>query len=231
MAVGNQNNIKLNVLYEDNHIIVVIKPVGVLSQADETNDIDMLTIIKQYLKEKYQKPGNVFLGLVHRLDRMVSGVMVFAKTSKAASRISEEIRTHNFQKNYLAVVHGKTCTNETLINYLLKDEKTNTVSVVNKDINNAKMAELSYQLIDFKNELSLVKIDLKTGRPHQIRVQMSHINHPLYGDKKYGVNNDRENIALFAYKLAFNHPVSKELMVYEAKPEYIYPFNLFNYLV
>ena len=140
----------LEIIYEDNHIIVVKKPVGILSQEDHTNDLDMLTLIKKYIKEKYNKPGNVFLGLVHRLDRMVSGVMVFAKTSKGASRLSEQVRNHNFQKNYLAVVHGKTKEKDTLINYLSKDDKNNIVSVVNENSKNAKIAELSYELIPYK---------------------------------------------------------------------------------
>lgn len=218
----------LKVLYEDNHIIVVIKPKGILSQADNTNDPDMLTLIKQYLKEKYQKPGNVYLGLIHRLDRMVSGVMVFAKTSKAAARLSEQVRNQDFNKQYLAVVHGKVDKSGTLINYLFKNEKDNLVKVVDSNYPNGKYAELSYELIGYKDNLSLVKINLKTGRPHQIRVQFSHINHPLYGDKRYGKNDDKFDIALFAYALSFYHPITKEFMNFEGSLENRFPFNQFN---
>jgi 23S rRNA pseudouridine1911/1915/1917 synthase len=216
----------INILYEDNHIIVVEKPVGVLSQADITQDMDMLTLIKDYIKETYNKPGNVFLGLVHRLDRMVGGVMVFAKTSKAASRLSDQIRTHNFDKNYLAIVHGKTKNKDTLIDYLLKDEKANMVSVINENTKNGKYAELSYELVDFKDELSCVRIELKTGRPHQIRVQFASRGYPLYGDKRYGKEHDKKDIALFAYQLSFDHPTTKERLTFELMPKQ-FPFNKF----
>ncbi len=218
----------MKILYEDNHLIVVVKKPGILSQADDTGDLDMLTIIKEYLKEKYQKPGNVFLGLIHRLDRMVGGVMVFAKTGKAASRLSEQVRNHQFQKKYLAVVHGKIQNNGTLINYLYKDEKTNTVTVVN-DEKKGKRAELDYKIIEYKNNCSLVDIDLKTGRAHQIRVQFSHINHPLLGDKKYGIDDDLKSVALYAYELQFYHPTTKELLSFSDKPTAMYPFCLFSF--
>lgn len=229
MVDGKANKMDLNILYEDNHILVAIKPAGILSQADKTNDNDMLTILKKYLKEKYNKPGNVYLGLVHRLDRMVSGIMVFARTSKSASRLSEQIRQRVFSKGYLAVVHGKINQCDTLKNYLLKDNSNNIVTVVNNNNGNkSKLAELSYQLVEYKNNFSLVKINLKTGRPHQIRVQFSNINHPLYGDKKYGITNDKNNIALFANYLSFLHPTTKEVLKFEVKPCNIFPFNLFG---
>lgn len=217
----------LNILYEDNHIIVVEKPVGVLSQEDHTGDADMLTLIKAYLKKTYQKPGNVFLGLVHRLDRMVGGIMVFAKTSKAASRLSDQVRTHTFTKRYFAVVHGHTPTEGTLTNYLLKDNNKNMVSVVKDNVKGAKYAELSFKRLDTKDKLSLVEVDLKTGRPHQIRVQFSHINHPLFGDQRYGNSSDRGNIALFAYCLSFDHPTTKERLDFSLKPQ-SHPFNIFS---
>lgn len=217
----------MEIIYEDNHLLVVVKPPGVLSQGDITNDIDMLTILKNYIKEKYQKPGNVYLGLVHRLDRMVGGLMVFAKTSKAASRINEQIRNHKFIKNYLAVVHGKVKANDKLIHYLYKDHKKNIVQVKDKPYKDAKKAELTYQLINSKNNFSLVDINLITGRPHQIRAQFAYINHPLLGDKKYGINDNVNMIALFAYKLSFYHPTSKEHMSFSVKPTN-YPFTLFN---
>lgn len=208
---------KLTVLYEDNHIIVVLKPINVLSQADNTNDLDMLTLIKNYLKEKYQKPGNVYLGLVHRLDRVVGGVMVFAKTSKAASRLSNEIRLNNVKKTYLAIVKGKIKASDTYIDYLLKKDDYNTV-VSNKE--NGKYAELSYEVLEYnlKENLSLVRVNLKTGRHHQIRVQFASRGYPLVGDKRYGNDNVKE-IGLYAYKLSFMHPVKKELMEFSHFPE------------
>ena len=216
---------KLNVLYEDNHVIVVVKPINVLSQSDITNDPDMLTIIKSYLKEKYHKPGNVYLGLVHRLDRVVGGVMVFAKTSKAASRLSESIRNNSFHKEYLAICHGKVKEYDTFIDYLEKKDDFSTI-VTDKD--HGKLSELSYELIDYNKEkdLSLVKVNLKTGRHHQIRVQFSSRNHPLIGDNRYGIDKEKE-IGLFAYKLSFPHPITKEIISYTYIP-HDKPFNVFN---
>ena len=208
----------LNILYEDNHIIVVVKPYNVLSQGDDTNDKDMLTIIKEYLKEKYNKPGNVYLGLVHRLDRPVGGVMVFAKTSKAASRLSEEVRTNHVHKNYLAIVHGKTLDKEVLIDKISKDEKTNNSYI---DLENGKESILSYTTLyyDKEKDLSLVDVDLKTGRHHQIRLQMSNRGFPLYGDQRYGLG-EKDQIKLFAYKLKFIHPVTKEEMEFKYLPDW-----------
>ena len=216
---------KLNVLYEDNHVIVVVKPVNVLSQGDITGDDDMLTIIKSYLKEKYNKPGNVYLGLVHRLDRVVGGVMVFAKTSKAASRLSDAIRKNEFHKEYLAVVHGKIKNADTFIDYLEKKDDFSTI-VTDKD--HGKLSELSYELVNYNKEkdISLVKVNLKTGRHHQIRVQFSSRGYPLVGDSRYG--NDREKeIGLFAYKLSFPHPITKEMISFTYIPN-DRPFNIFN---
>lgn len=216
---------KLNVVYEDNHLIVVVKPINVLSQSDITNDPDMLTLIKEYLKEKYHKPGNVYLGLVHRLDRVVGGVMVFAKTSKAASRLSESIRNNSFHKEYLAICHGKVKEYDTFIDYL---EKKDDFSTIVTDKNHGKLSELSYELIDYNKEkdLSLVKVNLKTGRHHQIRVQFSSRNHPLIGDNRYGNDSEKE-IGLFAYKLSFPHPITKEIISFTYIPK-DKPFNLFN---
>ena len=216
---------KLNILYEDNHVIVVVKPVNILSQSDITGDIDMLTIIKSYLKEKYHKPGNVYLGLVHRLDRVVGGVMVFAKTSKAASRLSEAIRKNELVKNYLAVVHGKVKNTDTFIDYLEKKENFNTI-VTDKD--HGKLSELSYELIEYNKEfdLSLVNVHLKTGRHHQIRVQFSSRNHQLVGDNRYGIDSNKE-IGLFAYSLSFPHPITKEVLTFTYLPN-TKPFNIFK---
>lgn len=208
----------LNILYEDNHIIVVVKEPNILVQSDDTNDLDMLTIIKTYLKEKYNKPGNVYLGLVHRLDRPVGGIMIFAKTSKAASRLSEDFRNNNIKKTYVALVHGDTKENEVLTNYLIKDEETNTSKVTTKEF--GKEAILEYTKINYKNNMSLLKINLKTGRHHQIRVQLSNINHPIYGDKRYGIDKVGIQIHLYASYLEFTHPVKKEIMSFNYFPKW-----------
>lgn len=201
---------KLEVLYEDNHLIVVVKPVNVPSQQDSSNDLDLLTIVKKYIKEKYHKPGNVYIGLIHRLDRPVSGIMVFARTSKAASRLSDQIRKNQFTKKYLAVVQGIIKNDEdTLVDYLKRDDNGNTV-IANND---GKESILYYKVLERnydKNE-TLVEIELKTGRHHQIRVQFASRNHPLCGDQRYG-KIDKTQIALCAYKLEFYHPITKEKM-------------------
>lgn len=191
----------IKIIFEDNHLLVVEKPVNILSQGDDTNDKDMVNLLKQYVKEKYNKPGNVYIGLVHRLDRPVGGIMVFAKTSKAASRLSDQVRSKTFKKTYRAVIHGDMNKKEdTLKDYLYKNKKTNMVSVVNKDHKEAKNAELSYKTLDRRDGFSLVEIDLKTGRPHQIRVQFASRKHPLFGDQRYGqnVNKVGQQIALWS---------------------------------
>ena len=205
-------NLELEVLYEDNHVIVCYKPAGVLSQADNTGDIDMLTLIKDYLRKRYNKQGNIYVGLVHRLDRMTSGVMVFAKTSKGAMRLSNDIVNGDFFKEYMAVCEGSIndLDEVTLIDYLEKDEKNNK-SFISK---NGKESILTYHVVTVKNNKSLVRIKLKTGRHHQIRVQMSNIGHPLYGDIKYG-SPHKDNLALQAYKLSFYQPVSRELLTFQ----------------
>ncbi len=216
------NNLK--VIYEDNHIIVVEKPVNIPSQGDKTGDIDMLSIIKQYLKEKYNKPGNVYLGLVHRLDRPVGGVMVFAKTSKSATRLSNQVREKDFEKTYLAVVNGKMEKSEdTLEDYLLKNEKNNMSKVVKEGTKNSKLAILDYEVLKYDPEidLSVLKINLHTGRHHQIRVQLSSRNHSIYGDQKYGGRGHGKQIALWAYELKLNHPISNEQMTFKSIPEKI----------
>ena len=206
----------LNILYEDNHIIVVIKPYNILSQSDNTNDLDMLTIIKNYIKEKYNKPGNVYLGLVHRLDRPTGGIMVFAKTSKAASRLSKQIKDDKFTKKYLAIVHGTFTKKEgTLENYIKRTEDNSSIITTKEE---GKYAKLDYKVLKEKDNLSTLDITLYTGRHHQIRVQFSNINHPLYGDQRYG-RQDRKQLALFAYHLEFYHPVTKEKLIFEYMPK------------
>ncbi len=206
---------KLEVLYEDNHIVVVKKEANLLSQADHTKDVDLLTMVKEYIKEKYQKPGNVYLGLVHRLDRPVSGIMVFARTSKAASRLSEQIKKHQMEKKYMAVVHGKV-EEGTYHDDLKKLENGNTIVVAKGE---GKEALLHYRCLEYSKEkdCSLVEIDLKTGRHHQIRVQFAHHSHPLCGDQRYGIE-DRTQIALHACFLSFYHPTTKEKMEFFLPP-------------
>ena len=198
---------KLNILYEDNHVIVVVKEPNVLSQGDATGDDNLLDMVKEYIKVKYNKPGNVYVGLVHRLDRPVGGIMVFAKSSKAASRLSEAIKRHDgFNKSYLAVVNGYLDDKKgTLKDYLFKTDDGNTIV----DPKRGKESVLNYEVIDEKDGLSLVKIDLVTGRHHQIRVQFSSRGHALYGDARYGENTG-DTICLWAYKLSFVHPTLKE---------------------
>lgn len=214
----------LNVIYEDNHIIVVEKIVNVPSQGDKTGDEDMLTIIKNYLKEKYNKPGDVYLGLVHRLDRPVGGVMVFAKTSKAAARLSEQVREKNLSKRYLVIVDGKFEKEEgTFEDYLLKNERTNTSKVVSENTKNAKFASLDYKVIKYNEEinLSVVEVNLHTGRHHQIRLQFASRGHSVYGDQKYGTRGRGKQICLWAYELEFNHPTTKERLKFKCLPEKI----------
>ena len=217
---------KMNkVIYEDNHLLVVEKPQNVLVQADNTNDLDLLTSLKKYIKEKYNKPGEVYLGLVHRLDRPVGGVMVFARTSKAASRLSNMIRMHEFEKNYLAIVEGKVHDEGVFEDYLLKLENENK-TIVDK---NGKYSKLSYKLLSYKDGLSLVKIKLDTGRSHQIRVQFSSRGYALWGDQKYNSKAKvGEQIALWSYELKFKHPVREELMNFKCNPPLKYPWTLFG---
>lgn len=213
---------KLNVIYEDNHIIVVEKIVNIPSQGDKTGDVDMLSSIKDYLREKYQKPGNVYLGLIHRLDRPVGGVMVFAKTSKAAARLSEQVREKAFQKEYLVVVNGKMESQKgEWRDWLFKNESANMSKVVPEGTKNAKQASLEYEVLKYNEEinLSVVRVKLHTGRHHQIRVQFSSRGHSIYGDQKYGGRGHGKQIALWAYRLTIFHPITKEEMTFQVLPE------------
>ena len=218
---------KLEVIYEDNSIIVVNKPCNILSQEDDTKDISLLTMVKEYIKNKYNKPGNVYIGLVHRLDRPVSGVMVFARNSKSARRLTDQIKENKFHKTYYAVVKGiLEKDKDTFIDYLKKENNGNTI-ITDKD--NGKYSELSYEVVNRnieKNE-TLVKINLKTGRHHQIRVQFASRNYPLCGDQRYG-KVDKTQIALVAKELEFYHPIKKELLKFEINlPNRVY-FNDFH---
>ena len=206
------------VLYEDNHILVVNKPAGMLTQGDQTGDIDLLTYLKQYIKEKYSKPGAVFLGLVHRLDRPVSGLLVFARTSKAASRLGIQFRKRSVEKRYLAVLTRIPKQEGTLVHYLHKSHKR--VRAVKKTHPAGLRAELHFRLMGEMSRRALVEVQLKTGRPHQIRVQFSQIGCPILGDFKYGAKDvfDGRNLALHSYYLRFEHPVRKKMMTWSALP-------------
>lgn len=219
---------KINIIYEDNHLIVVHKPAGIPVCPDSSKKIDLLTTIKNYLKVKYHKPGNVYLGLVHRLDRPVEGIMVYAKTSKAAERLSKQINSKEFKKTYYAIIEGVPKKEDTLTDYLIKNEKNNTSYVTTKD--KGKLSILDYELIKTINNLSLIKINLQTGRHHQIRVQFSSRGYPLYGDHKYNkhfINDNKEDIALIAKELSFYHPTTKELLQFKIDLPKKYPYNLF----
>lgn len=222
MEDGKNKMKQLKVIYEDNHIIVVEKMPNVPSQGDKTGDEDMISIIKSYIKQKYNKPGNVYLGLIHRLDRPVGGVMVFAKTSKAASRLSEQIRNKTFKKKYLAVVDGKIDEKiGVLEDYLYKDERKNMSRVVEQNKKNAKFSKLDYEVCAYNEvkKLSLLKINLHTGRHHQIRVQLSNFGHSIFGDQKYGTRGQGKQIALWAYELIIEHPITKEQLMFKDFPE------------
>lgn len=239
--------VDFQVLYEDNHLIAVRKPHGLLTQGDDTGDKNLLDEVKAFIKERDQKPGNVFLGLLHRLDRPVGGVVLFGKTSKGAARLSEQFRTHTIQKIYWAVVEkriGRVMTDRTdgevneqkdpdvrkglenprvintIIQWLIKDERTNKVTSYDREVAGSQRAELTYTILKTADDCSLVEIYPKTGRPHQIRVAMASKVAPIAGDLKYGAHEGLHgNIALFARSLSFAHPITGENVVVTAEPE------------
>ncbi|MBQ7885045.1 MAG: RluA family pseudouridine synthase [Clostridia bacterium] len=222
----------LKILYEDNHIIVVLKPQNVLSQGDETTDKSLLDMVKEYIKTTYNKPGNVYVGLVHRLDRPTGGIMVFAKTSKAASRLTEQLKAKKFIKKYLAIVLGTPKYKASrLEHFLKKDTQNNIVKVVPRGVEGAKQAVLQYKTLDSLDKVSLVEVQILTGRSHQIRVQMSQIGNPIFGDAKY--NGDTlakgHNLALWAYELSFVHPTTQKPMLFKCMPPTdVVPWNVFE---
>ena len=221
----------LVVLHEDNHVIVVLKPQNVPCCEDETKDIDLLTVVKEHIKIKENKPGNVYAGLVHRLDRVTGGVMVFAKSSKAASRLSQQMREGDFEKKYSAVVVGTPHEDRAILrHYVKKNPVNNMVYVCGQTVEGAKFCELEYFVLQKEKGLSLVKVILHTGRTHQIRVQMSAIGCPVYGDMRYGgANADKGNLALWATELAFTHPVSKQRLCFKIEPpKEIIPWKYFE---
>ncbi len=236
----------IDVVYEDNHVVVVNKPANTPSQEDESKDLDMLSMVKAYIKVKYEKPGDVFIGLIHRLDRPAGGLMVFARTSKAASRLSEQMRSRKITKKYLAVVEGELnaepvgAADPTLTaglsgaagpsgatdpsgtvrleGYIEKDASTNKVAVYDIMKGESKFAALSYVCLQKQGGFSLVEVELETGRPHQIRAQMAHAGHALYGDQKYGHGRTGLQLALWSYELAFEHPVTKAPLRFVSLP-------------
>ncbi len=222
----------ITVLYEDNHVIVVLKPRMIACCPDESGDENLFDMVKSYIKETYAKPGNVYLGLVHRLDRPTGGVMVFAKTSKAAARLSEQMKNGGFEKKYFAVLSGIPNRDKaTLVNYLRKNSINNTVYVCTESEEGAKFASLAYEIRDKKEGLCLAEITLHTGRTHQIRVQTAAINCPVYGDMRYGGEKAvKGKLALWAYSLRFSHPVTGEALRFVIEPpKEEYPWNLFGF--
>lgn len=220
----------LHILYEDNQIIVALKPQMMGCCPDESKDDNLFDKLKEYIKEAYRKSGNVYLGLIHRLDRPTGGVMVFAKTSKAASRLSEGLQKGDFEKKYLAVLVGEMEGERgTLVNYLRKNTVNNMVYICTPSEEGAKYAELDYKVLGVKNKLTLAEIRLHTGRTHQIRVQTAGISHPVYGDMRYGgASAKKGRLALFAYSLSFTHPVTKERLKFVALPPDEIPWKTFD---
>lgn len=220
----------IQVIYEDNHIIVVEKPFNIPTQEDESGDLDLLSMVKEYVRVKYNKPGEAYIGMVHRLDRVAGGVMVFARTGKAASRLSEQIRNRTFEKEYLTVVEGRLRSDSAhLTDHLLKDNNSNIVRVVPKEHPGAKEAKLSYELLERKEDLVLLQVQLHTGRPHQIRVQFSSRGCPIWGDGKYSsAYKSKKGIALWSHKITFEHPTKKEKMTFGSIPPMAPPWDIFR---
>lgn len=202
----------LQVLFEDNHIIIINKRAGDIVQGDKTGDKPLSDVVKEYIKDKYNKPNNVYLGVVHRLDRPTSGIVIFAKTSKALTRLNKILREKTIYKTYWAVVKNKPKEEETLTNWLKKNPKNNKSTAFNKETIDCKKAILHYKIIKKLDTYFLLEIDLETGRHHQIRCQLANIDSPIKGDLKYGFNrsNKDASIHLHARKIEFIHPVSKE---------------------
>ena len=218
----------MRVVYEDNHLIVVLKPENMPTQADSSGDLDLLTATKDYIKKKYDKPGAVYLGLLHRLDRPVGGLIAFARTSKAASRLSEQLRTRAMHRQYLAVVRAAAPAQGEMTDYLLKQQQTNTTRVVKPGTPGAKIARLSFETLGRSQGLSLLRVTLFTGRSHQIRVQLANAGYPIWGDARYGNGAPGEQIALFAAHLTLEHPTTREQLTFNAPPPRRFPFGLWE---
>jgi len=221
-------SVQLNVLYEDNHLLVAEKPYGVPSQGDESGDADMLTLCKAYIKEKYNKPGDVYLGLVHRLDRPTSGVMVFARTSKAAARLSEQVRGRSFEKTYLAVLTAAPQPESgELRHWLVKNGMAHIARVTQPNAPDAKEAVLEYETLATREGLTLARVRLLTGRFHQIRAQFAAIGCSVYGDMKYGACELKAPLALHACRLCFDHPTQDKRLCFDSNPTRP-PFDRFD---
>ena len=208
----------VSIVYEDNHLLVVVKPPNMPTQADDSGDADLHSTMKAYIAETYQKPGAVYLGLVHRLDRPVGGLVVLAKTSKAADRLSAQVRDKTMYRQYVAAVRGDAGEAAELCDFLLKDGRTNMVRAVSANTPGAKDAKLRYQKCGEEDGLTLVRVRLFTGRSHQIRVQLSHAGLPIWGDARYGGGKPGEQIALWGAHLGLIHPTKKEEMRFDALP-------------
>ncbi|MBS4198181.1 RNA pseudouridine synthase [Bacillus sp. FJAT-49732] len=224
---------RIPILFEDNHLLVITKPVNIPVQKDNTRDVDLQSLLKQDIKIRYDKPGDVYLGLVHRLDRPVGGIMVFAKTSKAASRLSDVIRRQTMDRKYLAIVRGTPPRKKGVLeHYLYKDQRKNKVYTVPSTHKEGKKAILEYEVIEQNGDLSLLAVRILTGRSHQIRVQLSEVGCPLFGDQKYGqsLNKPGQQIALWANSLAFTHPTKKDMVEFFSFPPKEYPWDLWGYL-
>ena len=206
------------ILYEDNHVLVALKPPNLLSQGDATGDPDILSLLREDLRVRYHKPGNVYLGLVHRLDRPVGGLMVFAKTSKAAARLSARMKAHDLGREYLCVSEGEVPGTLTLEDWLIKDERLNRVSVCPPETPGAKRALLHAEPLARRDGFTLCAVRLETGRNHQIRVQMAHAGHPLWGDARYGHGRAGQQIALWGWRLRFEHPTTHEILQFRHLP-------------
>ena len=206
------------IVYEDNHLLVVVKPPNMPTQADASRDADLLSTMKAYIAQKYQKPGAVYLGLVHRLDRPVGGLVVIARTSKAAERLSKQVREKTLSRGYLACVQGSAPESAVLTDFLLKDEASNTVRVVPEGTPGAKDAKLALWRCGERDGLSLVRVRLYTGRSHQIRVQLAHAGIPIWGDARYGGGQSGQQIALWGAFLRLEHPTTHERMAFCAPP-------------
>ncbi len=223
------NKDNLQILYEDNHLIIINKRVGDIVQGDKTRDKPLNEVLKEYIAFKYNKPGNVYLGVVHRLDRPTSGVVIFTKTSKALSRLNKMLRDKKIKKTYIAIVKNKPPkSSDTLIHYLRKNQKNNKAIIFNKETKNTKKAILHYKVIQELDNYFALKIDLETGRHHQIRAQLSTINCSIKGDLKYGFNRSNKDggIHLHAYKISFIHPVNKNIINLIAPPPHDIIWNL-----
>lgn len=213
----------MQILFEDNHLIAINKPHGQLVQADDGGELSLLDEVKAFIKDRDQKPGHVFVGLLHRLDRPVGGVVLFAKTSKAASRLSDQFRRHTIEKVYWAIIEIKDKREKLkdgeVIQWLVKNEATNVVTAFDHEVAGSQRAELAYRVLEVRGDQTLVEIKPKTGRSHQIRVAMSSLGCPIIGDLKYGATTKLDhNIALFARSVSFDHPITKERLTVTAEP-------------